>query len=104
MNELSLQSYDYDLPHAQIATEPLERREDARLLVYYPRTKNIEHHTFDAFESLVPRSHALVINDTKVLKARFFAQKDNGKSVEIYPIIICTQRIFSPRFAAVCAK
>lgn len=82
MNELSLQSYDYDLPHAQIATEPLERREDARLLVYYPRTKNIEHHTFDAFESLVPRSHALVINDTKVLKARFFAQKDNGKSVE----------------------
>lgn len=82
MNELSLQSYDYALPHAQIATEPLERREDARLLVYCVRTKTMSHYTFGAFESLVPSSHALVINDTKVLKARFFARRDNGKSAE----------------------
>lgn len=82
MNELDLQSYDYHLPHVQIATEPLRRREDAKLLVYFARTQTMSHHTFDAFESLVPRNYALVINDTKVLKARFFGQRENGKTTE----------------------
>lgn len=75
MNELLLQSYDYDLPSGQIAKEPLERHEDAKLLVYNPRTKAIAHHKFGEFESLVPRSYVLVANNTKVLKARFFGQK-----------------------------
>lgn len=82
MNELALQSYDYHLPPEQIAIEPLARRDSAKLLVYFPRTEAISHHTFGEFESLVPRSHALVINDTKVLKARFFGQRDNGKTTE----------------------
>ena len=65
-----LERYDYDLPKELIAQAPLNRREDARLLVVDRRRQSIEHrHVRDLPEILAP-ADCLVLNDTKVIPAR----------------------------------
>lgn len=83
MNEFDICNYDFDLPHGYIASKPIADKTQAKLLVYYKKSGTMEHHHFSAFESIVPTSYALVLNDTKVLKARFFGENDKGKCVEI---------------------
>ena len=65
-----LDQYDYDLPKELVAQTPLNRREDARLLVVNRARQSIEHrHVRDLPEILSP-TDCLVLNDTKVIPAR----------------------------------
>ncbi len=65
-----LDQYDYELPKELIAQTPLNRREDARLLVVDRHRQSIEHrHVRDLPEILGP-ADCLVLNDTKVIPAR----------------------------------
>lgn len=67
-----------------IAKEPVEPRDQARLLVYYRKTKKIQHHYFYQLPDLLGPEIALVANTSKVFLARTFAQKVEGNSeVEI---------------------
>jgi S-adenosylmethionine:tRNA ribosyltransferase-isomerase len=63
--------FSYDLPADRIAQEPRERGR-SRMMVVTPHA--IEHRTFDAFPSLLDPSDVLVLNDTRVIPARLFAQ------------------------------
>ncbi|CBG39374.1 tRNA preQ1(34) S-adenosylmethionine ribosyltransferase-isomerase QueA [Helicobacter mustelae] len=83
MREFSLQSYDYALPQELIAKYPLERKEDARLLVYDRKSGGITHTHFDALFDFIPRDFTLVFNDTKVIKARIFGEKGSGGKIEL---------------------
>lgn len=75
MDDLYLQSYDYALPQENIATYPASPRESAKLLVYDRKKDLITHSDFFHFYDFIPKDYLIILNDTKVIKARMFGQK-----------------------------
>lgn len=73
----------YDLPEELIAQTPMEPRDCSRLLVYDRKIDKVEHRIFRDVLSYLNEGDVLVINDTKVLPARLFAQTPNGGAVEV---------------------
>lgn len=81
---MDVKDFYYDLPEELIAQDPLEKRDDSRLMVIHRDTGRLEHRKFhDIIEYLNP-GDCLVINDTKVIPARLLGVKeDTGAAVEI---------------------
>jgi S-adenosylmethionine:tRNA ribosyltransferase-isomerase len=77
-----LSSYAYELPESSIAQVPAEPRHQARMLVVGPGQTSRHRHVWDLGEELRP-GDLLVVNDTRVMKARLRAQRASGGSVEI---------------------
>ena len=71
-----LSDYDYDLPAELIAQRPLPRREDARMMVLRRDAQTIEHRQFVELKTLLSPEDLLVLNDTRVVRARKFS--DDG--------------------------
>jgi len=82
-NELLTSSYDYNLPKEHIATKPIYPRDSAKLLVYDRVGDTIEHTTFSKLLHYLPKDISVILNDTKVIKARVFGYKSTGGRVEI---------------------
>jgi S-adenosylmethionine:tRNA ribosyltransferase-isomerase len=80
---MRLSELDYDLPEELIAQEPIARRDEARLLVLDRKSKTIEHSRFYKLVRHLRAGDLVVINDTRVLPARLFAQKESGGRVEL---------------------
>jgi len=82
-NMFSLDDYDYHLPEERIAQEPAVRRDRSKLLVMDRKTGEIAHHKFlDIYELLFP-TDILVVNNTEVIPAKLFGQKETGGKAEI---------------------
>ena len=80
---MNLADFHYDIPERLIATEPPEQRGDARLLVLDRKTGAFaDKHYADVVEYL-QTGDVLVINDTKVIKARIIATKPSGGEREL---------------------
>ena len=62
--------FDYTLPPERIAQEPLEPRDSSRLLVMDRKTGEREHKIFHDIVGLLKKGDVLVMNNTKVFKAR----------------------------------
>jgi S-adenosylmethionine:tRNA ribosyltransferase-isomerase len=71
-----LSDYDYVLPEDLIAQRPLARRQDSRMMVLHRDTRTIEHRAFAELGSFVEPGDLLVLNNTRVVKARRFS--DDG--------------------------
>ncbi|MDD3324635.1 MAG: tRNA preQ1(34) S-adenosylmethionine ribosyltransferase-isomerase QueA [Sulfurospirillaceae bacterium] len=82
INPFLKSSYDYDLPQELIATHPSEPRDNARLLVFDRKTKKITHTVFKSLFDFIPSDTAIILNDTKVVKARIFGKKASGGELE----------------------
>ncbi len=83
---MNVSDFDFELPDELIAHYPMPERTQSRLLVVNPQTDNeaeIIHKSFADVESLVNEGDILVFNDTKVVPARLFAQKQTGGKLEI---------------------
>jgi S-adenosylmethionine:tRNA ribosyltransferase-isomerase len=78
------QDFHYELPPELIAQYPVNPRHASRLLVFERTTQTITHRTqvLDMVDYLQP-GDLLVLNNTKVLPARFFAKKMTGGQVEV---------------------
>jgi S-adenosylmethionine:tRNA ribosyltransferase-isomerase len=74
---LALSDYDYVLPEELIATRPLSRREDSRMMVLHRREQRIEHRKFAELGEFLEAGDLLVLNNTRVVNARRFS--DDGK-------------------------
>ncbi|MEI9893567.1 MAG: S-adenosylmethionine:tRNA ribosyltransferase-isomerase [Chthoniobacter sp.] len=74
---LRTRDYDYTLPDDLIARHPLARREDSRMMVLHRDGERIEHRWFREFPSFLRKGDLVVLNDTRVIPARVFA--DGGK-------------------------
>jgi S-adenosylmethionine:tRNA ribosyltransferase-isomerase len=83
INPLLTSSYDYSLPSELIATHPVHPRDHARLLVYRREDRSITHARFDQLEQFLPQPCALIFNDTKVIKARLYGNKESGGAIEL---------------------
>ena len=76
--------FDYNLPPEFIAQVPLEPRDASRLLVLRRESGQVEHATFRQLGSYLHPGDRLVLNETRVLRARLFARKiPSGGRVEI---------------------
>ncbi len=74
--------FSFDLPDRLIAQHPTDRREEARLLVDDAGT--VSHRHVSDLVDVIPRDALLVINDTRVRRARIYAREESsGRSVEI---------------------
>ncbi|MDR1975494.1 MAG: tRNA preQ1(34) S-adenosylmethionine ribosyltransferase-isomerase QueA [Campylobacteraceae bacterium] len=76
-------SYDYHLPKSLIASHPISPKESAKLLVYERATGKITHAHFGELFSFLPTDISVLLNDTKVIKARVFGTKSSGGAVEL---------------------
>ena len=72
--------FNYHLPEGLIANYPLDNRSSSRLLVY---ANEIEHKTFKDVLDYFEEGDLLVVNNTSVIPARVYGNKDTGGSVEV---------------------
>jgi S-adenosylmethionine:tRNA ribosyltransferase-isomerase len=76
--------YDYALPAELIAQAPATRRDESRLMVIDRATGAIEHRTFRDLPSFLRAGDALVLNTTRVFKARLLGTRDgSGAPAEV---------------------
>ncbi len=75
---------DYTLPERLIAQHPAERRDGSRLLVVDRRTGVIAEDHFGGLGRYLRAGDCLVLNDTRVIRARLKAEKASGGRVEIF--------------------
>ncbi len=79
--ELTVSAFDFSLPPELIAQHPSAERSGSRLLDGTGRAP-LDRLIQDLPELLAP-GDLLVVNDTRVIKARFFGVKDTGGAVEL---------------------
>ena len=77
----SLSDFDFELPPERIAQLPLPNRSASRLL--HVDGQNLVDRQFSDIVDLLVPGDLLVMNDTRVLKARFFGVKETGGNVEV---------------------
>ena len=73
MSEL-VSDYDFDLPPELIASRPLAERDASRMLVLHREDGRIEHRSFRDFASYLRPDDMVVLNDSRVIKARLFTE------------------------------
>ena len=81
--ELLTASYDYELPPSLIAYKPIQPRDMAKLLVYDRASDSITHARVRDILEYLPKDIDIILNDTKVIKARIFGTKSTGGKVEL---------------------
>jgi S-adenosylmethionine:tRNA ribosyltransferase-isomerase len=75
--------YEFDLPPELIAQEPLADRTASRLMVLDRQRDRIEHRRFVELADLIPAGDLLVLNTTRVLKARLLGRRASGARAEV---------------------
>lgn len=80
---MRIDEIDYYLPERLIAQYPVVPRDKARLLVLKGKGGEIIHTTFSHVVDFLRKGDVLVVNDTKVIPARLFGQKETQGRVEV---------------------
>jgi S-adenosylmethionine:tRNA ribosyltransferase-isomerase len=75
--------YEFDLPPELIAQQPLAERSASRLMVLHRADGRIEHKAFTDLVGLIPPGDLLVVNTSRVIKARLLGQRASGAPAEI---------------------
>ncbi|MBX2842512.1 MAG: S-adenosylmethionine:tRNA ribosyltransferase-isomerase [Flammeovirgaceae bacterium] len=81
-SNIKLADFQYELQDNRIAKYPLEKRDESKLLLY--RDQKIAHHTFKNLPDFISDEYQLIFNNTKVLPARIYFQKESGATIEVF--------------------
>jgi S-adenosylmethionine:tRNA ribosyltransferase-isomerase len=79
---MKTEELDYYLPEELIAQQPAKNRSQSRLLVLERQNGSLTDTRFDEIGEFLRKGDCLVLNDTKVLAARFFAKRQTGGKLE----------------------
>ena len=79
---MHINDFDFELPESLIAQHPPEIRGSSRLLAAWQQQALQDLHFADICQ-FVEAGDVLVMNDTKVIKARLFGQKQSGGKIEV---------------------
>ena len=79
---LKTSDFDYFLDEALVAQKPAQRRDQARLMVLNRRDGQVSHRVFADLVDLLRDDDLLVVNDTRVIPARFVCHRRSGGKVE----------------------
>ena len=74
--------FDYDLPGELIAQAPAAMRDRSRLMVLDRATGQVSHHIFGELPDLLGEGDLLVLNDTRVIPAKFSCRRRTGGRIE----------------------
>ncbi|STQ84539.1 tRNA preQ1(34) S-adenosylmethionine ribosyltransferase-isomerase QueA [Helicobacter fennelliae] len=83
VSDFALANYDYTLPSHCIASYPANPKESAKLLIYNRLDKSIIHSDFYHLFDFIPKDSTIILNDTRVIKARIYGTKQSGGKSEI---------------------
>ena len=75
--------FDYELPEEKIAKYPPLERGSTRLLVLNSRSGGIEHARYAGLDAFLKEGDLLLLNNTRVVRARLFANKQTGGKIEL---------------------
>jgi S-adenosylmethionine:tRNA ribosyltransferase-isomerase len=76
--------FDYDLPPELVAQHPVPQRSASRLLRLNAQTGAVEDLKFTDLPRLIGPEDAVVLNDTRVIKARLAGRKASGGKIELF--------------------
>ncbi|HOD82993.1 MAG: S-adenosylmethionine:tRNA ribosyltransferase-isomerase [Planctomycetes bacterium ADurb.Bin126] len=74
--------FDYPLEEELIAQQPLERRDQSKLMRLCRSDGEISHHVFRELPALLRPGDLLVLNDTRVIPARITCRRSSGGRIE----------------------
>ena len=97
---MKISEFTFDLPQELIAQTPAQRRGEDRLLVIDRKTGEYQDMQMSDFPSLIEPGSVIVVNDTKVRKARVFGISETGGRVEF----LFTGAIGPDRWQAMVSK
>ena len=80
---MKVSDFEYELPSHLIARYPTEQRSGSRLLHLDVKSGAIRHLRFTDIVNLINPEDLMVFNNTRVISARLFGQKESGGKVEI---------------------
>ena len=80
---MQIHDFSFDLPEHLIAQYPAEQRSGSRLLCLNSSSGEIHHNKFGDVLGYLNSGDLLIFNDTKVIPARFFGEKETGGKVEL---------------------
>ena len=81
---MRLAEFDYELPPHLIAQHPAAERGASRLLHLDGRTGRLQDLAFANLPQLVDARDVVVLNDTRVIKARLSGSKASGGRIELF--------------------
>ena len=96
--QIKIEDYNYPLDDSRIAKYPLAERDASKLLHYKDAT--VQEYSFRDLPSLLPAGALMVFNDTKVVPARMFFQRDTGAHIEIF----CLEPVSPPEYNTIFAS
>ena len=79
-----ISAFDYELPEELIAQNPLEKRDESRMLILNRAEKTFADSRFTNFTEFLEKDDVLVLNNTKVFPARLFGASETGAKIEIF--------------------
>src|SRR4051812_8843193 len=80
---MKLEDFDYELPRELIAQLPLSERSASRLLHLDGTSGALADRSFTDIVELIAPEDLLILNDTRVIKARLQGRKKSGGKVEL---------------------
>ena len=80
---MELKDYTYELPEDRIAAHPPKIRGTSKLLALNRKNGEITDSFYKNIADFFEKGDLLILNDTKVIKARLFATKENGAEREL---------------------
>ena len=89
---MNTSEFDYVLPEGLIAQHPAPERGASRLLHLDGASGAIEDLNFSDLPRLVEARDLVVLNDTRVIKARLFGRKSTGGKIEVFVERIVAER------------
>ena len=75
---MKVKDFDFELPEERIAQTPLENREASKLMIVDRETGAVTHQRFSDISAYIHPGDCLVLNNTKVLPARLFGEKNGN--------------------------
>lgn len=80
---MQVKDFHFDLPEELIASFPLEKRSASRLLSVDGNSGELTHGVFTDVLDMIQPGDLMIFNDTRVIPARLFGQKESGGKVEV---------------------
>lgn len=77
---LTTNDFDFELPEELIAQTPLKNRSSSKMMVLNKETESIEDRQFESIIDELNPGDALVMNNTRVLPARLYGEKEDTKA------------------------
>jgi S-adenosylmethionine:tRNA ribosyltransferase-isomerase len=82
---MKLSQFKFKLPDELIAQEPVEQRDESRLMVINRKTGEIEDHTFKDVINYFDDGDVFIFNNTRVFPARLYGNKEKtGAKIEVF--------------------